>query len=433
MERSTRWSRRPRAAGAALMCLAVVAGATACSAVGSTVVARSTQRTATTAPSGSGSTGGSNPAAAVPAEYQSTARTLTADIANLRSQDGAGSVVGTPQSTTMAGVLEVADGNRGQALLRPQTLSVANTMLDRFQAMGMTGVMIEVGYPMMLPDFPDSAAYLSFYEQVADAVHARDMSLSIELNPIFTNPQISTLHPDYSGLTVASYAEQQAQEAQIIIDDLHPTYLTLLDEPSTFAYNLSLPIATPAACVGLLDAELAHIDRGTTKLGAGIGTWENPTIDQAIATETDVDYLSVHVYPTGPQQIATLNEVTDVAAMAHKPVVMDETWLSKSNPVGAPGVGNPVIEGKIKNWSFWEPLDEQYLSAITTYARDHGFAFLAPFSTDLFFAYLTWTPTLETLSKGQVQARLSQIQLPAMDAGRLSPVGSSYQADIAAH
>lgn len=119
-----------------------------------------------------------------------------------------------------------------------------------------------------------------------------------------------------------------------------------------------------------------------------------------------------------------------IAAAAHKPLVEDETWLSKSDRAGRPGVGNPVIEQKIKNWSFWEPLDEQYLSAMTTYARDHGFAFMSPFSTDLFAGYLRWTPARQALTKGQVAALTAKVQMTNLATGTLSPTGLAYQAAI---
>jgi len=422
---TTRQSAAARAAA-----VLVLGALTVCAACGPTQASGAS----TTTDPGAAATNPRTPSAAgelagVPAEYRATYRQLVSNLADLQQQDSAGAVDGPVGQTTMAGALEVADGNRGLGLLEPSTMSTVTATLDEFQSLHMTGVMLEVGYPMLLPTFPNSAAYLSFYEQVANQVHARSMTLLIELNPIFPNPQISSLHPDYAGLTVATYAAQQAEEAQIIVDDFHPTYLTLLDEPSTFAANLGLPIATPAGAVEVLGDELPGIDRGTTLLGAGIGTWENPAIERAIAM-TGVNYLSVHVYPTGTRQIAALDQVTQIAAAAHKPLVEDETWLSKSNPDGRPGAGNAVVEQKIKDWSFWAPLDGQFLAAMTTYARDHGFAFVSPFSTDLFAGYLAWTPARDALTKGQVDRLAARVQLANLATGTLSSTAVAYRQAI---
>lgn len=366
--------------------------------------------------------------AVVPPQYRATYAELAANIVDLQNQDGAGSRdPGGPRGgPVIACGLELADGNRGRSLLAPTTLPRIVQVLDRFEQLGVEGVMLEVGYPLLLPSFPDSSAYLRFYSQVAADIAARHMILSIELNPVFRDPQISSVHPDYRGLTVTTYAAQQRHEAQIVIDDLHPKYLTVLDEPSTFAYNLGLPIAHTGAVVSLLDSELSGLDRRGTMIGAGIGTWEDPTVEKAIATETSVDYLSVHVYPTGPSQIATLNAVTSIAAAAGKPLVMDETWLSKSDPSGRPGVGNADVEGKIKNWSFWEPLDARFLDVIVRYARDHGISLVSPFSSDLFFGYVAWSPQLEGQSKAAVNARTFGVEVANLDADRYSTVGEAY-------
>jgi len=373
---------------------------------------------------------GSAVPSSVPAQYRATYAELQSNLTDLSNQMGAGSSTpGAPAGgTVVAGALNLADGNRGTSLLEPSTLPEVIETVNHLHQLGATGAMLEIGYPMLLPSFPNSAAYLSFYEKVAAAVAADSMALSVELNPIFTDPQVSSLHPDYHGLTVATYAAQQQEEAQIVIDYLHPTYLTVLDEPSTFSHNLGLPLDTPPADVSLLDAELSGLQRRGTLIGAGVGTWESPAIEKAIADETPVDYLSVHLYPTGPAQLANLATITEIAAGAHKPLVMDETWLSKSNPDSPPGIGNPDIEGKVKNWSFWQPLDSQFLTTVVTYARSHGFSLVSPFSTDLFFGYVKWTPALQGESKGQVNSAAAAVQLPNIVTGRFDLTGLAYGA-----
>jgi hypothetical protein len=78
-----------------------------------------------------------------------------------------------------------------------------------------------------------------------------------------------------------------------------------------------------------VNEELAGLRRGSTKVGAGTGTWSDPGIDAALATKTAIDYLSVHVYPIDPTSLAHLDVVSATATRTHKPVVLDETWLYK--------------------------------------------------------------------------------------------------------
>ncbi len=210
-----------------------------------------------------------------------------------------------------------ADGNLGPALLSPAAITNIETILDRFQALHIKGVTVEIGFTMLLPAFTDSAGYLSFYEQVAASVHRRGMQLDIEENPAF--PGFTSLPVDDSGLTVASYASEQAQEAQTIIDRLAPQYLTLLDETDTFAFHLDLPLDNAQAAVQVVNLELNGLRRGHTAVGAGTGTWMSSAIDQALATRTSIDYLSVHVYPVDAQSLAGRGVTTGADTRSLRP------------------------------------------------------------------------------------------------------------------
>ncbi len=388
----------------------------------------STTRT-TTAPTGSTSTAA--PAPPVPAPYQGLVPTLQGQLSSFATQ------VGPPSSgahTVMAANLIAADGNIGQGLLTPNALNTASTMLQRLKQMGLRGIMLEVGFPLLLPSFPNSAGYGSFYQQVAQMIHADHMTLSVEVNPVFTSPQISSLHPDYRGLTIDSYAAEQRQEAQAIIDTMHPDYLTILDEPDTFGSNLSLPLNNPTTVVRLVNLELTGLTRGSTRVGAGTGTWSPPAYDQALLNQTSIDYLSVHVYPMAQLDIQNLNTDLAAANQAHRPAVMDEVGFYKnliSGNFGASGTihANPTgaaNEQKLLTFSFFEPLDQQFLTLITRYARNRGVVFLAPFETPTFFASVDWNPTLDAKPNLQFRAVINQAVLAAMSAGTLSSVGHTY-------
>jgi len=368
----------------------------------------------------------------VPAPYRSLVATLQHQVSAFAAETGSSSPKGHP---VLAASLIAADGNIGEGLLVPGALTRASTMLRRLHQMGLRGVMLEVGFPLLVPSFANSAGYTSFYQQVADLVHADGMTLSVEQNPVFASAQISSLHPDFAGLTVASYAAEQRQEAQIIIDTMHPTYLTVLDEPDTFGSNLSLALNDPATGVELVNRELAGLNRQSTKVGAGTGTWTSPAYDQALLAQTSIDYLSVHVYPLAQLDVDNLNTDVAAAGRAHKPVVMDETWLYKdlldgnfdasgtihANPAGA------ADEQKLDTYSFFEPLDQRFLTLITRYAANHGILFVSPFETLNFFAYVDWSPALGAASEQVPRAAQSRAAGAAMAAGTLTGTGTTYR------
>jgi hypothetical protein len=120
----------------------------------------------------------------------------------------------------MGAELLAANGNLGTSLLRPGLLDGISRTLDRFGELGVKGVTIELGFPLLLSSFPNYAQYLAFYQQVAAAVRTHRMLLSVEENAIFANTVFSSLQPDYAGLTLDTYAAGQRTQTQLIIDEL---------------------------------------------------------------------------------------------------------------------------------------------------------------------------------------------------------------------
>jgi hypothetical protein len=301
----------------------------------------------------------------------------------------------------------------------------ATLELDRFQELGIKAVMVEITFPLLLPNYPDSTDYLTFYERVVAAARARHMKVSVEENPVF--PGLSSVAVNYSGLTFETYAAEQRAMAQIIIDNLHPNYLTILDETDTFSAHLGLKLDTPAAAVEVVNLELSGLERGSTMVGAGTGTWEDPAIDASLAEQTSIDYLSVHVLTIDTQSVDNL--VTDVAIAhkARKAAVIDETWLYKDQTSGVTGLLADNQVTSLNGFSFFAPLDQAFLDAITTFARTHGVSLVSPSWTGQFFNYLDWTPSLNQLSPASLRAQAAAIQKVAMQNNRFSPTGRAYR------
>ena len=124
--------------------------------------------------------------------------------------------------------LLTANGGIGPALLSPRALQGVRVELDAFQRLGVEGVTVDVSYPLLLPTTSGHSGYLSFYESVAREVRRHHMVLSVEENPVFVGTPLTSLDVSYAGLTFQSYAQGERQEAQLIVDDLRPAYLTVL-------------------------------------------------------------------------------------------------------------------------------------------------------------------------------------------------------------
>jgi hypothetical protein len=358
---------------------------------------------------------------AVPTTYQAEYAAVQAEVDAFAAP---ASHHGHPAATTFGAELLSANGNIGSALLRPDALSGVEEELDAFQALGITGVTVDVSFPLLVRSTPDSAQYLAFYEDVADQIRLRHLAFSVEENPIFVGTPLTTLALSYAGLTIPSYTAEARGQAQTIIDRLHPDYLSVLTEPDTYTDALHLTMDTPASAVAVVRAELAGLHRARTKVGAGTGTWSSPAIDRALLSKTSINYLDVHVYPIGPGPLDNLAADVSMAKAAKVPLVMDETWLNKPSAGQGLGPAGAPENLKVKSFSFWEPLDEQYVSAMVSYARSAGFAYVAFFDgARAFFGYLDWSPALEAASYSSFSAQYNQLVAANMVTRTVSGTG----------
>lgn len=361
------------------------------------------------------------PPGPVPSQYQTEYSIVRSEVESFARQSRA---VPVHPSTTIGTELLAANGNIGDRLLGPGGISGVESELDALGALGVGGVTVDVSFPLLLPSTPRSSQFLTFYEEVAQQVRDRHMVLSVEENPVFSGTPLTPLQISYAGLTLASYASEQQAQAQIIIEDLHPQYLTILTEPDTFTATLGIALDSASAAVQVVNDELNGLRRNGTEVGAGTGTWSDPSIDDALLAQTSIDYLDVHVYPLGPTAVSNLETDVAEARAVHKPLVMDETWLNKPAPGQVSGPQGAPAELKLKSYSFWEPLDEQFVASMTTYARAQGFAFVSFFDgARAFFGYLTWSPALESESYQQTEQLYDQLVSANMRAGRISDTG----------
>jgi hypothetical protein len=367
----------------------------------------------------------------VPAQYQSTYDTLAGQVQALGAVSGSSS----RSDTVLSSGLPPADGNAvTPEVLQGDALAQSTQMIGLMKAIGGTGVTIQVGFPLLVNSFPDSSTYTSFYQQVAQVVHEEGLILTVELNPVF--PAFSSLPVAdfYRDLTLQSYIADTQQEVQTIIDVMGPKYLSFLNEPDTYTGNIHNPaidLNNPTVGVQFVSGVLEGLQRNDTLVGAGTGTWTDPSYDEALLSQTSIDFLDMHMYPVDGNDIANMLVQTEDADAAHKSIVMTECWLYKESTNGQPiesSSQGSIDEQKDRTFSFWEPIDEQFLTEMINYARNNSFDVVSPFSTLNYFSYLTWTPRLAEESSQTVSSAFDHQVTQAMSAGELSGVGKTVEA-----
>ena len=403
------------------VCVALVV--TACSSSGSSATP-TTQQSSTTA--------SNQPASPVPSQYRVLFEQLSSELDGYASAVASMPTLATPATAPPVPGTEllVANGNRLSSLLQPGTMTAVDQSLDSLRRLGVGGVTLGIKLPMLLPAFgPDSSAYTSFYATVADHARARGLKISVELGALFCNTPYANCNYQFPG-SLSGFAAMTAQQAQIVVSRIHPDYLTVLAEPSTEAALTRIAdFGTPSGAASYVQQVLSALGpHPGTLIGAGGSTWEPLNFDQALLAEP-IDYLDTHLYPIGANEVSALIDQAQLAHQAGKPIVADEVWLYKTTtPNSAPTASTAVM--RLDNFSFFEPLDARFLAITGQWARKAGAAYVSAFWGSHFFAYVDWTPQLDTLSYAQLSQQINTAYVQAAQAGQTTEPGRSWPSDV---
>ncbi len=330
---------------------------------------------------------------------------------------------------TYGAELLVANSNRGTELLQPNAIKGVQLELDRFKELGIQGVTVAVSYPLLKSDYANSSQYLDFYKQVASEVKKRGMKLDVELGVIFANTGFSSLSVDYSKLSLNQYEADQHTMAQTILTNLSPDYLNMGGEAGTLAGLLKQPtLNTPAGFTDYINVILNGLNKGNTLVGAGGASWESTDFSESIAKNTNVDFIDLHIYPLSSTIITNITKDGQIAKQYNKKLVIDETWLYKATSgQAATNVAATADIFKQDVYSFWAPLDQEYIQMIAKVAQVEGADYISPFWTSYFFAYLDYDNNTKGLAYKDGQGVVSKAAVTNMTADKFSSTGLFYK------
>ncbi|MBF0529356.1 MAG: hypothetical protein HQK55_08815, partial [Deltaproteobacteria bacterium] len=233
----------------------------------------------------------------VPEEYLDLYNALEA---KLTEAEGLVGNQGSAFQPTFAVELTAANGNRGSALLPERVRQGIKVYMDTFQKLGVTGVTVTACFPMFLKEFPHAAEYLDFYKFVVNEARIRGLKVLFKISEAFRDRERVYGHLPvgefYHGLTPERFMQQKREMIEIVLRELEPDYLTVANEPDTSAMNTGLDFS-PDHYIQYVQAFTKNLSRGRTKIGAGAGSWSPREYWQRLASETEVDYLDMHIYP----------------------------------------------------------------------------------------------------------------------------------------
>jgi len=381
-------------------------------------------------PNGSGLVGVIQTVPPVPAEYQQLYSNLKTSLDSFNSQLDTLSA-GANYSVIYGAELLPANSNRGEALLAPNTMQGVRLYLDRFQELGINGVTFPVGYPLYTPSFPRYQEYVQFYKQVVQEIRRRGMTIDIESSVLFTNSAFSPLTFNYGAVSFQEFENQRKQMMSALIQDVQPDYLNLGAEPDT-QYKLTGYTAFnfPDQYAAYINYLLNGLDRGKTKVGAGIGTWGKIQYVQSLAANTGLDYIAVHVYPVVGTTMPLILRIADIAHQHGKAVTLDEAWLYKVDTLQSTSIAANVDIFRSDLFSFWAPLDQEFLATIVRTARLENIVYISPFWSMLFFSYVNYDSTTAAMSYIGLSTMVNEAAAQNIANDQFSSTGSFYQALI---
>jgi len=362
----------------------------------------------------------------VPSEYQAAYSGVQNILDSFNSSLGANP--GTGRAAVFATELLTANGNRGPALLQANNLASVEANLNGLQAMGVQGVTLAIGYPLLDPSFPNSAQYLTYFEQVVSMAHAHGMKVLVESQILFANTPYSPLTFDWSALPYSQYVTNHIAQDQLIINQIHPDYLELGVEADTEAYLTGYTqLNTPSGWTSYIEQLLGALNKGNTKLVAGAATWLGTSYLTGFANDPRLDMISTHVYPVYGDNLQTFLAIGKIAQQDDKRVVIDEAWLQKilQPPGRGEGIGGPATTRQ-DIFAFSSPIDSDFLTLLAKFAQTYPVEYISPFNEWYFFAYLNWTPTLDSEGYFQLTQQLYPIATQNMNWGNLTPTGQTY-------
>ena len=318
-----------------------------------------------------------------------------------------------------------ANGNRGTDLLQPGVMTGVTTYLDRLKQLGIRGVVFPVGYPLLLDRFPNSAQYLDFYKQVVAEAHKRGMVVDIESSVVFANSPFSSITWDYSQTTYDQFLVDRHTMAQRICSQIVPDYLDLGAEPDTEARLTGYTqLDTPAGWSNAISHIIDGLVRTSTKIGTGAGTWDTRFVE--LETALRIDFISMHIYPVDPVSIANAFQLAAVARAHGKAIVMDEAWLFKARSNESVTIAADTKIFQRDSYSFFVPLDQQFLNFLDDFCRVQGVSFVSPFWSSLFFSYIPYNATTATLSYPDTVLQVNTAAAANIQSGRYSTTGSYW-------
>ncbi len=372
----------------------------------------------------------------MPALYQDLYNLLTTQIGTFDSTVKA-SWNGAPSGVLYTPQLQSANSNEYTNLLAPYYYTqLVLVELDGLRALGSQGVTVHIDFPILYQPFYVSnpsqyQQFVNFYRQLAVDIHARGMKMVVEatVGQPFAGNLAGAFTAFYKTLSWTAYLNARAQNTVNIAQLVQPDYMTVITEPdteSTYAYQPN--VNTVSGSTQLLQTILTAVNAAGVKnleIGAGAGTWiaNFPQYMQSFAG-TSVNFVDMHIYPVNHSDLMNVIAAVATIQAAGKRPSISEAWEYKvrDNELGVLSTTQLYARDP---FSFWEPVDIQFLQALSDFANSAHLVFLSPFWSHYFSAYLDYN-VAGLLPDATILQNSYTATASALAVGTITPTGRAW-------
>lgn len=378
----------------------------------------------------------------VPAVYQDLYSELGTQLNAFSSEINAGWNQ-TPSPVAYSGQLMTANSDNGSVLITPGYASFAvQPELNQLQALGVKAVYVTINFPVLYQGYYTYAkstsyqSYLNFYQQLAVAIHSRGMKMVVGNSATLTQGGLAgwNVSPYYSSLTLNQYEAGRAAQAATIASVVKPDYLSVVEEPDTEAAQTGFAaVGTLSGSTTMLTQILTAVHQAGSagvQVGAGIGSW-TPSYQSWFSNFAAVgaQYLDIHVFPINRTFLTQLPAMADYAASLGKPIGFSQCWLAKERsselgylPYGMVAARDP--------FSFWAPLDADFLNLMVKFSNWKHALFISPFWTSYFYGYTTYDPSYNSVQANQMLSQSQNNVMRNLTSGLHTLTGAAYSQAI---
>lgn len=372
-----------------------------------------------------------------------------------------------PYCTNFGGNLIIANSNKGYKLFTPDPANFPSpviayqnaiyakidTLLMAFDTLGLSSVDVTIQYPLLVNSFPHSQDYLHFFKTVCRKVKEKGFKLIIGTQAAFIDTVFGEtnmvrdiknhyFNPDNNATTDDTlennrFRQEKSQMMQTVIDSLNPDYLIMEMEPQTQVNNLfGLVDYSVESTISHINYFLQILNRKTTLLGAGAGSWDNIEFIHDIA-RTEIDFIDYHVYPPHFNYIDNNAFIIDSIADANnKKLIIGEAWCYKSTNYEMSATADPVGTSAMiyarDGFDFWTSIDTLFIKSMIALSQQSKIDVVSFFWVNNFFGQLTWDNVIHgSMTPSQLLTSGQQVGLANMYQFHISPIGVFLKEEIA--